>query len=328
MLIESTDPGRPQDGPRLMADVGGTNARFAWSEAPGAPLSRVRSLAGADHPSLAHAVLAYLRSENLPTPVAAAVAIANPVNGDQVRMTNHHWSFSVAQLRERLGLGRLVVLNDFTALAMALPGLQPDEKVQVGGGHAVEGGPRAVLGPGTGLGVSGLLPDGKGLHVPLSGEGGHVTLGPLDAREAEVLERLRRRFGHASAERALSGPGLVNLYDAVCELEGRPPEPLDAAEVSRRALTRQDATCVEVLGLFCSLLGNVAGGLALTLGATGGVYVGGGIVPRLGDAFAASPFRASFEAKGRFAAYLAAIPTYVIRSPTSPSLRGAAMALA
>jgi glucokinase len=176
--------------------------------------------------------------------------------------------------------------------------------------------------------VSGLLPDGRGGRVPLSGEGGHVTLGPLDDREDAVLERLRRRFGHVSAERALSGPGLVNLYEAVCDADGLACRPLDAAEVSRRGLQGSDAACTEALRLFCSLLGNVAGGLALTLGATGGVYIGGGIVPRLGGFFARSPFRSAFEAKGRFHDYLAAIPTWVIRADTSPSLRGAALALA
>ena len=328
MLIDSRDDHRPLDGPRLLADVGGTNARFVWAEGPDAGFTHARTLPGAEHASLEAALRAYLRLEGLPVPQAAAIAIANPVGGDQVQMTNHHWSFSVSQLRQRLGLARLVVLNDFTALAMALPTLGADALRQVGAGAAVPGGPMAVLGPGTGLGVSGLLPGAAGCApVPLSGEGGHTTLGPLDAREAQVLERLRERFGHASAERALSGPGLENLYAAVCETLGATPEPLAAAEVSRRAMDGGDPACAEALRHFCSLLGNAAGNLALTLGATGGVYIGGGIVPRLRGAFDASPFRASFEAKGRFRDYLAAIPTFVIDAPSSPSLKGAALAL-
>ncbi len=327
MFVESRDPSLPQAGARLVADVGGTNARFAWQPAAGAPLERIRGLAAAEFPSLEQAMRRYLELEGLPVPAAAAVAIANPVNGDAISMTNHHWSFSVAALREGIGFGRLVVLNDFTALAMALPLLEPGELRQVGGGRAVSGGPMAVLGPGTGLGVSGLLPSGDGRFLPLSGEGGHVTLGPLDRREASVVEHLRERFGHASAERALSGPGLENLYAAVCETTGRTPAGLDAAEVSRRALSGEDTACAEALRMFCSLLGNVAGNLALTLGATGGVYIGGGIVPRLGRVFDASPFRSSFEAKGRFGSYLSAIPVFVIDAATSPSLRGSALAL-
>jgi glucokinase len=328
MLIDSRHDDRPLAGARLLADVGGTNARFAWADAPGAPLRQVRVLPGAEHPTLEDAVRSYLRIEGLPVPQAACVAIANPVNGDRIQMTNHHWSFSVAELRIALGLQRLVVLNDFTALAMALPQLGSESLRQVGGGIRRPGGPMAVLGPGTGLGVSGLLPAAGGAApLPLSGEGGHVTLGPLDAREAVVLERLRRRFGHASAERALSGPGLVNLYEAVCATDGQRAQALSAADVSERALAHSDPACTEALHLFCSLLGNVAGNLALTLGAVGGVYIGGGIVPRLGAAFDASPFRASFEAKGRFSAYLAAIPCYVIDSAVSPSLLGAALAL-
>jgi glucokinase len=235
-------------------------------------------------------------------------------------MTNHPWAFSISQLQRELGLARLVVLNDFTALALSLPALGAAQSRQVGGGRAVAGAPLALLGPGTGLGVSGLLG-----AVPISGEGGHVTLAAADAREAEVIELLRRRFGHASAERALSGPGLENLHEALTQLNGESRPAMSAAQIAAAADT--DAHCAEVIELFFALLGNVAGNLALTLGARGGVYVGGGVVLHIGGRIDGSPFRERFEAKGRFRDYLAPIPTLVITATESPALIGAARAL-
>jgi glucokinase len=241
-------------------------------------------------------------------------------------MTNHHWAFSIEEMRQGLGLQRLLVLNDFTALAMSLPSLMEQDVRQVGAGRAVPKAPRALLGAGTGLGVSGLLSSDGGRLVPVNGEGGHVTLAAANDREAAVLATLRRRFGHVSAERALSGPGLVHLHDAVCELSGREPPPRAPADVTQAALAGRDVHCEEALALFCSFLGNVAGNLALTLGARGGVYIGGGIVPRLGDWFDRSDFRVRFEDKGRFKAYLADIPTLVVQA-AHPALLGAARAL-
>ena len=314
---------------RLLGDVGGTNARFAWQVGEGAPLQDIVTLPTADHASLADAITAYLKQTGRATPPWCAIGIANPITGDQIRMTNCPWAFSISAMRQALGFERLVVINDFTALALALPDLAPHELHQLGGGAAVPGAPLALIGPGTGLGVSGLIPgDAPGRWLPLQGEGGHVTLAASSAREAAVLDVLRRTFGHASAERAISGQGLEALHAAVRTLDEAPAAPpLSAAEVSRRALDNGDPQCVEALDLFCGFLGSVAGNLALTLGARGGVYIGGGIVPRLGDAFTRSRFRACFEAKGRFSAYLEAIPVYVIHTATSPALLGAARAL-
>ncbi len=313
--------------PRLVADVGGTNARFGWIAAAGSPIAHIRTLPCADYPGLAEAVRGYLTRETLSDPAAMAMGIATPVTGDAVRMTNHHWAFSIRALQQDLGLQRLVVLNDFTALALSLPTLQPGELRQVGGSAARLGGPLALIGPGTGLGVSGLLPNGAG-WLPIAGEGGHVTLAPTTAREAAVVQQIAQRYGgHPSGERALSGAGLVALYDAVCALEARAPDPLSPADVTARGLGGSDPACREALDLFCALLGTLAGNLALTLGALSGVYIGGGIVPRLGDFFDRSPFRARFEAKGRYQAYLAPVPVFVIDTPISPALAGAALAL-
>ncbi|HET7868399.1 MAG TPA: glucokinase [Burkholderiaceae bacterium] len=317
--------------PRLLGDIGGTNARFALQAHPGAEPSQVATLACAQFPGLEDAIEHYLQQQvgtAAERPHWAAIGIANPVVGDHVRMTNHHWAFSIEALRQRFGWDRFTVINDFTALALSLPALAPADLQQVGGAHAVAGAAVGLIGPGTGLGVSGLLWPAEGGHpVPINGEGGHVTLAPCDDVESAVLAVLRRRFGHVSAERAVSGPGLVNVYQALCEIGGVATLDLDASGVSSRALAGSDVTCRQALDMFCSFLGNLAGNLAVTLGARGGVYIGGGIVPRLGGAFAASPFRQRFEAKGRFQAYLEPIPVFVIQASVSPALLGAARAL-
>jgi glucokinase len=319
--------------PRLLGDVGGTNARWAWQAAARAPLTQVRSLAASEYATIGDCIAAYLAQEKLPAPRDVGFGIATAVTGDEVRMTNHPWSFSIDALRASLGAARLRVLNDFEALAHAVPALGPDERRAVGGGSGAAGAALAVIGPGTGLGVSGLVSDGDAGWRVIVGEGGHVTLPAASAREASILAVLRERFGHVSAERALSGPGLVNLYEAICVLDGETAITLEPAGVMARAHPERgdagierDVQCAEAVTTFAALLGNVAGNLALTLGARGGVFIGGGIVPRLGERFATSPFRARFEDKGRFRAYLEGIPTWVITAE-SPALLGAARAL-
>jgi glucokinase len=239
----------------------------------------------------------------------AAIAIANPVEGDVVAMTNHHWSFSIAALKYELGLDTLAVVNDFTALAMALPHLGPQQWMQVGGGQPRAGSAIGLVGPGTGLGVGGLVPvDGR--WVALASEGGHASFAPGDDLEIELMLALRREYGHVSAERLLSGAGLELIHRVLST-----SEPLPAAEITRRALDGSCADCVRVVECFCAVLGSVAGNVALTLGATGGMYIGGGIVPRLRTLLAQSQFRARFETKGRLSDYVARIPTYLITEP-------------
>ncbi len=318
-----------QGFPRLLGDVGGTNARWAWQARPDAGLEHVRSLPCSRFAAIDACIAEYLHREGLPAPRHAAFGIATAIAGDQVQMTNHPWRFSIAALQTTLGVERLLVLNDFEALAQAVPGLRGNELRAVGGGSARADASMAVIGAGTGLGASGLIADGRGGWSALVGEGGHVTLAASNAREASLLAVLRERFDHVSAERALSGPGLVNLYQAVCTLDGETARPLTPAEVTTHALARDaahDAQCAQALATFASLLGNVAGNLALTLGARGGVFIGGGIVPRLGVRFDELPFRARFEDKGRFRSYVAAIPTWVITAE-APALGGAARAL-
>ncbi|NHZ40000.1 glucokinase [Massilia aquatica] len=302
------------DGPRLLADIGGTNARFALETAPG-QVGRIDVLPCANYPTLADALRAYLGS---PKVVAAgvdglrhaALAIANPITGDLVRMTNHHWEFSIAALRLECGFDTLEVVNDFTALARALPHLA-DKKQQVGGGVARAGTPLGLVGAGTGLGVSGLIPAGDSWTALLS-EGGHVTFSPASETEVAILQFAWRQYEHVSAERLLSGDGIELIYRALAHHTGQEAQELDAPEISRRALAGECALCDQAIEAFCGMLGTVAGNLAVTLGAQGGIYIGGGIVPRLGERFARSCFRSRFEQKGRFVQYLSQVPTFVI----------------
>jgi len=297
--------------PGLLADIGGTHARFALGQADGSARDPL-VLACRDFPDLTGAVEAYLATvTNTVAPKRGAFAVASPVIGDTIDMTNHHWSFSVEGVRQALNLDDLTVINDFAAIALAVPHLEDADRVPVGGGTAAPDAPIAVLGPGTGLGVSALVPAEVG-WVPLATEGGHVTMAATTEREDAVIAILRRD-GHVSAEDVISGGGLVNLYRALSELEGESPDgAVTPADVTERALAGACPRSTEALDMFCVLLGTVAADLALSLGARGGVYVAGGIVPRLGDAFNASGFRRRFEDKGRFSSYLAAIPTYVI----------------
>jgi glucokinase len=304
-----------QQQPRLIADIGGTNARFALLD--GTAWRDEVVLACADYPDVVSAIEHYLQLVGATgaggRPAEGALAIAGPITGDIVRMTNHVWQFSAARTREALKWRRLILVNDFTALAMAIRHLPRQELEQIGGGQPVPGAPLALIGPGTGLGVSGLVPAGE--HwIPLQGEGGHVTLSVMNEREMGVLQQLHQRFTHVSAERVVSGPGLVNLYDAICGLEGVVPKVLTPPEITRRAREGSCKLCLEALSMFCALLGTLAGNLTLTLGAVGGCYIGGGIVPGLGNFFASSHFRDRFEDKGRFADYLSRVPTYVIRT--------------
>jgi len=313
--------------PRLLGDVGGTNARWAWQPKAGVPPQDVLVTPCATSASLYDSVANYLTVHDLPPPRYAGIGIATAIGGDRVHMTNNTWSFSISEFKKALGLEHCLVINDFTALALSLPALGASDLRAIGTeGAALTGAPMALLGPGTGLGVSGLLPTDSGEWAALSGEGGHVTLAAANDYEAALLAFMRSRFGHVSAERVLSGPGLVNLYQAICDLNGQLAQELRPADVTSAAIAGTDRACVQTVGLFAGFLGAVAGNLALTLGSRGGVYIGGGIVPQLGGAFDSGVFRERFEDKGRFADYLRAIPTWLITAPT-PALLGVARAL-
>jgi glucokinase len=326
------------NGSRLVGDIGGTNARFALLDENNEPVF-TNTFRTDDFPSLKGAVQTYLSEQKVDQLTSAAIAVATPVVGDSVKLTNNHWSFSIDNIRADLKIDTLHVVNDFTALALSVPHLPESELIKIGGGAVQKNHAKAIIGPGTGLGVSGLVPCEK--HwVPLQGEGGHVSLGVRTAREFAVYERLMHQFRHVSAERFLSGPGLVNIVSALRELDGLASFEYSPADVTRWGMAAYEAQqegeeheslpehacCEEALKIFCQLLGSCAGNLVLTLGAEGGVYIGGGIVPRLGNFFIESDFRREFEAKGRMQAYLQKIPSFVIQSKY-PALIGAAQLL-
>ncbi len=309
---------------RLVGDVGGTHARFALVDPEGA-LHEQRVFASADFGELAEAVERYLSEADAEDVGEACVAVACPVVGDDVRLTNLHWAFSIAATRDRLGLSRLKVLNDFEALALSIPALGAADLEVLRTGVRVPSAPCALIGPGTGLGVAGLVAAGGG-WVAVAGEGGHRDLAPANEREWRVFRRLAERFGHVSAERALSGPGLVWLYEAICAADGQVAERLEPSDVSARAAAGDGGQCAEAAALFSGWLGAVAGDLALTLGARGGVFLGGGLLAPMGAAFDRGLFVDRFLAKGRFEDYLRPIPVALVRH-ACPALLGAARAL-
>ena len=305
----------------LLADIGGTNARFALSD--GTRLFAIQTLPTADYPTLQDAIRAYLQAQS-ETVAQAAIAIANPVTGDHIQMTNHHWSFSIAAMQHELRLEKLRVINDFTAQALAIPRLTATEKRAVRAGEAVAGTPIAVLGPGTGLGVSGLIPNGD-RWIALASEGGHVSFAPRDDAELAIWQYARIQYGHVSAERLINGAGLSLIDSALANAENdvsnRSPAEITAAALAGEARARA------TLYHFSAFLATVAADLVLTLGARGGVYLCGGILPRVADYFInQSPFNARFTDKGRFAAYLDAVPVWLVTAE-NPGLLGAAEAL-
>jgi glucokinase len=319
-------PDSHADWPRLLADIGGTNARFALDYGAGR-VGDAHTLACADYQHFDDAVRAYLNRLPARRVRHAVIAIANPVDGDAVKMTNHHWAFSIAASRAALDLDTLLVVNDFAALAMALPALSGADLHKVGAGSALAGGVIGLVGAGTGLGMAGLVPvDGR--WVALQSEGGHVAFSPFDEREVAVLQHCWQRYAHVSAERIVSGPGIVLIREALAARRGlRIDASLSTADIVERALGGGDPLCRETLDCFSGMLGTVAANLAVTLCARGGLYIGGGVVPRLGAYFDASPFRERFESKGRFSAFAAQIPTLVIKA-AYPAMLGAAAILA
>ncbi len=304
----------------LVGDVGGTNARLALCDVDTGEISHIHTYSGDDYETLERVIRHFLTGQKLEVS-EACIAIACPITEDWVEMTNHTWAFSIKAMKESLALSKLEIINDFTAVSMAIPMLTAKDVIQFGGTEPIADRPIAIYGAGTGLGVSHLIHVDK-RWLSLAGEGGHVDFAPNSAEEDAILTVLREELGHVSAERVLSGPGLVNLYRAIVKADQRLPENLKPKQVTERALEDACTDCRRALSLFCVLMGRFGGNLALNLGTFGGVYIAGGIVPRFLDFFRASGFRAAFEDKGRFKSYLTDIPVYLI-SHEQPGLLGA-----
>ena len=299
----------------LLGDIGATNAKFAVLS--NGVLGPVKSFAVADFPRFVDVVDAFLDSDCRPLTVQEALlAVAGPVEDNRCVLTNCPWIFDAGELRTALGFAKIHLCNDFEATALSLPHLTAADLYPLGEGKAVRGAPMAVLGPGTGLGVACLVPGSHGSTVVAS-EGGHVTMAAASRREDAIIDHLRRQFGHVSAERVISGAGLENLYRAVVTLDGVHAPTRDAAGITKAALDGDCPSARTALEVFCSMLGTVAGNVALTFGARGGVYIAGGIAPRITDFMARSEFRARFEHKGRLRTYVEAIPSSVIVHPAA-----------
>lgn len=309
----------------LIADIGGTNSRFALCEAGSTIPLQSEKFANQQFDGLESVIRHFLELKGFPKITEACIAVACPVTQDKVTLTNIDWSFSQEAIRTSLGWEKLYIINDFTALAMAIPHLPAEDIRKVGGGTSKEHAPIGILGPGTGIGVSGLLWTGHD-WIALSGEGGHVALAACNDIESEIIRIGIREYGFVSAERILCGDGLAFLYRAMNEIHQWSDTNLSQAEIVDGVIQDNCPNCEKVIAQFCQFLATVSSDLALTLGAFGGIYIGGGIIPRIGEKFD-TPFRQRFEDKGRFSGYVSGISTYVIASQTCAALYGAAAVL-
>jgi len=294
----------------LLGDVGGTNARFAVMI--GGTIGPIEHLRVAEYARLDDALAVYLARQNDVAPIRSALfAVAGVVEGERCPLTNSAWVVDAAEIRAHFGFADVRLINDFEAVAWSVPNFTCQDLRQLGGGKPNSDAPMLAIGPGTGLGVAVFVPNGKNGRV-LKSEGGHTTLPSGSIREDAIIATLRQSFGHVSAERILSGPGLENLYCTIAKLDGLTVPERSAREITRVAIAGSCAVCRAALDTFCAVLGEVAGNFALGFGAKGGVFIGGGFVPRMRDFLAASQFRARFDAKGRMSAYVQAIPVYLI----------------
>ncbi len=311
----------------LVGDIGGTNSRFALVEPGKTELLRRNKFPNREHTGLPAVIRHYLNLTES-QPAAACIAVASPILSDNITLTNNDWSFSIRALKAEFGFKHLLVTNDFTALAMAVPQMRDSGAIhQIGAGVPQARQPIGVLGPGTGLGVSGLLWSGSA-WVPIQGEGGQVGLKPGNELEIELLRYAQKIYGFVSAERILSGQGLPFLHRALAEINDQSlTEALSAEDITRLALADRCGACHRTIDVFCGMLGAFAGDHALTLGAFGGIYIGGGIAPQLEHLFTDGPFRERFEDKGRFTDYVRKIPTYSLRSHSEVALHGAGVIL-
>jgi glucokinase len=310
----------------VVADIGATNIRFARLTARGNPGPIVK-FATAKFPDLTAALAHFLELEGGPRPLRMALAVAGPVYGDEVNITNLQWQFSIRRLTKDLNLEQLAVVNDLEALALILSHLSPEDTVPIGdeiGSRSIKA-PMAVLCPGTGMGIAGLVPVDQGWR-PIATEGGHTSLAPLTEEEMAAWRFLRERYGRVSVERVLSGPGLFELYTALASLEGRKAGAVRPEDIVNLALDGESALAVKTVEMFCAWLGDVAGDAALMYAALGGVYLAGDILLAIFEILIRSQFRNRFENKGRGSGIVSDTPTFLI-TWESPVLHGCAYLL-
>lgn len=313
--------------PVLIADIGGTNARFAILPDAHAEPQHFPTVRTADYASIDEAITQTVLAETPTSPASALIALAAPIDGDEIALTNCHWVVRPKQMIEALGLEQILLLNDFEAQALAVIALGPEHLEKIGGGNAIIDTGRVVLGPGTGLGVAGLV-HSRNVWIPVPGEGGHVDLGPRSARDFAIFPHIATIEGRISAEQILCGPGLVNLYRAVAAADGIEPRLTTPAEITAAALDASDPVAVEAIDIFVTCLGRMAGDLALIFMSRGGVFLTGGIAQKIIPALKSGRFRAAFEDKAPHSALLRAMPVYVMIHPLAALVGLAAYARA
>ena len=306
---------------RFVADVGGTNIRLARVTESG--VADIKKYMCEEFASIDLAIAQYFADMPHISFSEGCIAIACPVLGDQVEMTNHSWAFSQNALRSQLKLGALFVINDFTAVAHSLPVLNGQQVIQIGEGSAIENGNIAVFGPGTGLGVEHITMTDSGWQT-LDGEGGHTDFAPVDETDIVIWRHLQSSFGRASAEEVMSGRGIVNIYTALAKHADKPVSFNEPAQITDAALAGTCEIAAAALTQFCRIMGSFAGNLALNMATTGGIFIGGGIANRFPEFIQNSDFRARFEAKGQMKHYVKDIPTYLIAEPDHGLLGAAA----
>jgi glucokinase len=295
----------------LIADIGGTHTRLAVVKMAKTIL-HLQLFNNKDYEDLGQILEGYI--ELIPAeyrPDAGIFAVASPIRGDEIQFTNSTWNFSIKEYRSRYSFRFLEVINDFVAVALAIPHLDTDDYIKIGRGEVKNDNPIGVIGPGTGLGVSILVP-AAGRWTAISSEGGHVTLPAFNEEEESIISLVRKYHGHVSAERLISGPGLKLLYRTIAELKGITIKELQPEEITTRDTAGTDPVASKALDIFMEMLGTIAGDLAVTSGARGGIYIGGGILPRMSNRFVNSGFRKRFTDKGRYHDYLEQIPTFLI----------------
>ncbi|MBE8182074.1 MAG: glucokinase [Candidatus Portiera sp.] len=308
--------------PALVADIGGTNARFALADKGKVFEEKVLAVKDFNHPR--DAIQTYFEDVGIKAE-QGCIAVACPVHTNPIQLTNSHWQFFPDSLSKELNFSRLKIINDFTALSLAVPLMKEQDVIKFGSGIVIDEKPIGVLGPGTGLGMSGLIHSNSG-WIPLQGEGGHISYSAQTELEIEVVRILHKEFPRVSAERILTGDGIQRLYRTMCIINDKATENLQPHQIAELAISKKDDSCVSAMDIFAAALGDVAGDLGLVLGAFGGIYLGGGIVSKHHKYFIQSSLRRRFENKGRFDSYMRDIPTFIIHCELS-ALKGCAVAI-
>lgn len=312
----------------LVGDVGGTNCRLAACDPASGLIDEVHIMPVEDFPSLSDAIKKFADTVGVHSFSRASVSIANPIVDDRIVMTNAHWDFSIEETKQNCGLEQLKMLNDWESAALSLPLLKDPELEKINCCPTNKTGNRALCGVGTGLGAAGLVRGYDTEWTPIAGEGGHVSFSPINGEELQIFEIIRETHEHVSFEKILSGSGLVSLYQAIATINDAQINTYAPQDILAHAASQDDPVCKKTLEVFCGVLGNFAGNLCLTLGATGGIYIGGGVIQKIRDAgqFDTEIFLDRIRHKGRLSGWLNKIPAYFIKTPYS-GLIGAAAAL-